>query len=285
MASSSKQSSDVFPTAAGEGARTTSGWKQLLRRLRSYFIFDPLIWFYTIVLAISSLLSSFVDRGGRIQHAHARLWSWLILNTSLSPLTVHGLKRIDTSRPYLYAVNHASAMDIPVLYVGLPFQFRIVAKKELFRYPFMGWHLSRSGQVRIDQQNPAKSISMLKSAVKTLQSGMPLVIFPEGGRTPTGQVRDFLPGAFFLALKAQVEIVPMAIVGTYEMLKMNTFHIQPRPLELLVGDPIPTTGLTLRDMEALSARVKNAIEDLYYSRSAIHDPRRASRSDKPVVET
>jgi 1-acyl-sn-glycerol-3-phosphate acyltransferase len=260
----------------GEGARAMPAWKHLLSRLRSYLIFDPLIWCYTIVLAISSLLSSFIDRDGRIQHAHARLWSWLILKTTLSPLTVHGLDRINTSKPHLYAVNHASAMDIPVLYVGLPFQFRIVAKKELFRYPFMGWHLSRSGQVRIDQQTPAKSISMLKSAVKTLQSGMPLVIFPEGGRTPTGQVKEFLAGAFFLAIKAQVEIVPMAIVGSYEMLKMNTFHIQPRPLELLVGDPIPTDGLTLHDMEGLSERVKAAIEDLYYSRSAVADPRSKS---------
>ena len=265
----------MSPTAAGEGPRATAARKHLLSRLRSYLIFDPLIWSYTIVLAISSLLSSFIDRDGRIQHAHARLWSWLILKTSLSPLTVRGLERIDTSKPHLCAVNHASAMDIPVLYVGLPFQFRIVAKKELFRYPFMGWHLSRSGQVRIDQQNPAKSISMLKSAVKTLQSGMSLVIFPEGGRTPNGQVRDFLPGAFFLALKAPVDIVPMAIVGSYEMLKMNTFHIKPQRLELLVGEPIPTAGLTLRDMEALAGRVKNAIEDLYYSRAAIPDPRRA----------
>jgi 1-acyl-sn-glycerol-3-phosphate acyltransferase len=258
-------------------ARAPSPAKHLLSRLRSYLIFDPLIWSYTIVLAISSLLSSFIDREGRIQHAHARLWSWLILKTALSPLTVRGLERIDTSQPHLYAVNHASAMDIPVLYVGLPFQFRIVAKKELFRYPFMGWHLSRSGQVRIDQQNPAKSISMLKSAVKTLQSGMPLVIFPEGGRTPTGQVKEFLAGAFFLAIKAQVDIVPMAIVGSYEMLKMNTFHIKPHPLELLVGEPISTAGLGLRDMEALSAKVRTAIEDLYYSRSAVPDPRQDLR--------
>jgi 1-acyl-sn-glycerol-3-phosphate acyltransferase len=247
--------------------------RHLLSRLRSYFIFDPLIWLYTIVLAILSLLSSFVDRGGRIQHNFARLWSWLILKTSLSPLEVHGLERIDTSRPRVYAVNHISAIDIPVLYVGLPFQFRIVAKKELFRYPFMGWHLSRSGQVRIDQQNPARSISMIKSAVKTLKSGMPLVIFPEGGRSSTGRVKPFLAGAFFLAIKAQVDIVPMAIVGTYEMLPMNTFHIQPRRLQLLVGEPIPTAGTTLGEMEEVSARVKKAVEDLYYSRSEVPDPR------------
>jgi 1-acyl-sn-glycerol-3-phosphate acyltransferase len=250
----------------------------VLSRLRSYFIFNPLIWFYTIVLAILSLLSSLVDREGRIQHRFACLWSWLILKTSFSPLAVQGLDRIDTSQPRVYAVNHLSAIDIPVLYVGLPFQFRIVAKKELFRYPFMGWHLSRSGQVRIDQQNPARSIGMIRSAVKTLKGGMPLVIFPEGGRSNTGQVKPFLPGAFFLAIKAQVDIVPMAIVGTYEMLPMNTFHIQPRRLQLLVGDPIPTAGTTLREMEEVSERVKQAVEDLYYSRSEVRDPRRSGPS-------
>jgi 1-acyl-sn-glycerol-3-phosphate acyltransferase len=255
-------------TAAG-GNGGTHSWRHLLSRLRSYFIFNPLIWTYTTVLAILSLLSSFIDRGGGIQHGFARLWSWLILKTIFSPVTVAGLDRIDTSQPHLYAVNHASAMDIPVLYVYLPFQFRIVAKKELFRYPFMGWHLKRSGQVKVDQQNPGKSIGAMKSAVKTLQSGMPLVIFPEGGRTPNGQVRAFLPGAFFLAIKAQVDIVPMAIVGSYELLPMNTFHIRPRQMQLLVGDPIPTKGFTLRDMEVVSEKVKKAVEDLYYSRASV----------------
>ena len=255
------------------GAAPRSGVRHWFSRLRSYLIFDPLIWTYTIVLAVLSLLSSLVDRGGRIQHGFAWLWSWLILRTTLSPLHVVGMQKIDTSRAQVYAVNHISALDIPVLYVGLPFQFRVVAKKELFRYPFMGWHLSRSGQVRIDQQNPARSIGMIKSAVKTLRSGMPLVIFPEGGRSSTGQVKPFLPGAFFLAIKAQVDIVPMAIVGTYEMLPMNTFHIQPRRLELVVGDPIPTAGTTLRQMEEVSEQVRKAIEDLYYSRSGVPDPR------------
>ncbi|HZU45548.1 MAG TPA: lysophospholipid acyltransferase family protein [Terriglobales bacterium] len=245
-----------------------------MSRLRSYFIFDPLIWFYTSFLGILSLLLSFFDRNGRMQHGFARFWSWLILKTIFSPVTVTGLDRIDVSRPHVYAVNHASAMDIPVLYVYLPFQFRIMAKKELFRYPFVGWHLKRSGQIRVDQQNPMASIGDLKSAVKTLKGGMPVVIFPEGGRTPTGQIKPFLPGAFFLAVRAQVDIVPMALVGTFELLPMNTYHIKPRRLELVVGEPISTQGYTLRELEPLAERVKTAVEDLYYSRAAISDPRK-----------
>jgi 1-acyl-sn-glycerol-3-phosphate acyltransferase len=240
----------------------TYGW---LSRLRSYFILDLLIWLYTLVLGLLALPGGLFDRTGRRLHWFSRTWSWLIMKTILSPVEVTGLDKIDTSRPHVYAVNHASAMDIPVLYVYLPFQFRIVFKKELLAYPVIGWQLKRSGQVCIDQQKPTNSIAAIRSAVKSLKAGMPLVIFPEGGRTPDGEIKPFLPGAFFLALKAQVDIVPVALIGTYELLPMNTYHIKCRPLEMRVGEPISTEGLTMRDLEALNAKVRKAMEDLYYS--------------------
>jgi 1-acyl-sn-glycerol-3-phosphate acyltransferase len=215
-------------------------------------------------MGVLALPGGVFDRSGRRLHWFSRTWSWLIMKTILSPVKVTGLDRIDSSRPHVYAVNHASAMDIPVLYVYLPFQFRIVFKKELLSYPIVGWQLKRSGQVCIDQQKPTNSIASIRSAVKSLQAGMPLVIFPEGGRTPDGEIKPFLPGALFLALKAQVDIVPIALVGTYELLPMDTYHIKCRPLEMRVGEPISTGGLTMRDLEALSARVQKAVEDLYY---------------------
>jgi 1-acyl-sn-glycerol-3-phosphate acyltransferase len=186
------------------------------------------------------------------------------MKTILSPVKVSGLDQIDTTKTHVYAVTHASALDIPILYVNLPFQFRIVFKSELLSYPFVGWHLTRSGQVCINQQNPTSSVGSIKSAVKSLRSGMPLVIFPEGGRTPDGEIKPFMPGAFFLAIRAQVDIVPVALVGTFELLPMNTYHIKCQPLEMRVGEPIPTAGLTLRDMEKVSARVHDAIEAMYY---------------------
>lgn len=235
-----------------------------LSRLRSYLIFDPLIWFYTLGLGVLALPGGLFDRTGTRLHWFSRTWSWLIMKTIFSPVKVTGFDRIDTSKPHVYAVNHASALDIPVLYVNLPFQFRIAFKKELLAYPVVGWQLKRSGQICIDQQNPSHSISSIRAALKGLKSGLPLVIFPEGGRTPDGAIKPFLPGAFFLAIKAQVDIVPVALVGTYELLPMNTYHIKSRPLEMRVGEPISTSGLTLRDMESLSARVQKALEDLYY---------------------
>ena len=237
------------------------GW---LSRLRSYLLFDPLIWLYTLVMGLVAVPGGMFDRSGRRLHWFSATWSWLIMKTIFSPVKVTGLDKIDTSKPHVYAVNHASALDIPVLYVNLPFQFRIAFKKELLAYPIVGWQLKRSGQVCIDQQNPSHSISSIRAALKGLREGLPLVIFPEGGRTPDGEIKSFLPGAFFLAIKAQVDIVPVALVGTYELLPMDTYHIKSRPLEMRVGAPISTTGLTMKDLAALSERVQKALEGLYY---------------------
>lgn len=237
----------------------------LLSRLRSYFLFDPLIWFYTVAFGIASIPFGFFDRDGSVLHAFARAWARVIMESILSPMRVVSLDQIDTSKPHVYAVNHASALDIPVLYACLPFQFRILHKKELLSYPIVGWHLKRSGQVCVDQQNPARSVGQIKSALRTLKRGMPLVIFPEGGRTSDGRIQPFLPGAFFLAIKAQVDIVPIALRGMYELLPMDTYHIKPRPLEMHVGQPIPTAGLEVKDMEQLSKRVQKEVEGLYYA--------------------
>lgn len=252
--------------------RTSKLW-ETLSWARSIFIFDPLIYLYTIILGTLSLLSSIFDRGGRVQHGFARLWSWLILHTIFSRVEVIGMEKIDMSRPHVFAGNHVSALDIPVLYVHLRSQFRIIAKKELFRYPFMGWHLRRSGQIPIDRDSALASMRSLTQAVNSLRAGMPLVVFPEGGRSATGQIQHFMTGAFYIAIKAGIDVVPMAVVGTYEVLPMNSFHIRPGRIELHIGEPISTAGFGLRDMDVLAARVQNAVEDLYYSRSKVPDPR------------
>ena len=250
------------PRASADGTAKRYGG---LSRLRSYFIFNPLIWAYTLILGTVSLIVSVFDRSGRLLHKLAWLWSWLIMKTIQSPVTVTGMEKVTGSRPRVYAATHASALDIPILYVHLPFQFRIIFKSELLSYPFVGWHLRRSGQICINQQNPSASIGSIKSALRNLKSGMPLVIFPEGGRTPNGEILPFLPGAFFLAIKAQADIVPIALVGTFDLLPMNTYHIKSRPLEMRVGEPISTVGMTLRDTEAVSTRVRAAIVNLYSS--------------------
>ena len=154
-----------------------------------------------------------------------------------------------------------------MLYACLPVQFRIMAKKELFRYPFLGWHLKRSGQIPIDAGDARASLRSLTHASESLRHGTPLVVFPEGGRSLTGQLQEFMGGAAYVAIRAQAPIVPIAIVGTDGALPMNSFHLVPGEVEMIIGEPIPTTGLRVRDMDKLTAQVRQAIAEMYYSRS------------------
>jgi 1-acyl-sn-glycerol-3-phosphate acyltransferase len=251
----------------------SGGFRHLLSRLRSYFILDPLIFFYTFLLGSVSSAASLFDRNGERQHAVARTWARWILGTAMCPVKVLGGEHIDPSRAAVYAANHISALDIPVLYACLPLQFRILAKQELFRYPFIGGHLKRSGQFPVDQSNARASIRSLGRAIEGLKSGMPLVIFPEGGRAADGHIMPFMSGAFYASIKAQVPVIPMAIIGTFEALPMNTYHIHPHELLLIVGDPISPVGYTIRDLDKLASQAQRAIEDTYYANAHVPDPR------------
>lgn len=257
----------------------TGGIRHLGSRLRSYFVWTPLVWLYTLVLGCVSLVVSLFDPTGERQQRVARLWSQMILWTVGARVQVEGLEKIDTSKPQVYVVNHLSAFDIPVLYTHLPFQFRILAKKELFRYPFMGWHLRRSGQIPVVLENPKASVRSLNLAVAAIRKGNSLVIFPEGGRSPNGQLQTFMGGAFYAAVKAQVDVVPIVLVGTYEMLKMNSYHIKPGPVQMVVGSPISTVGMSTRDIAKITERARIMMGDLYYSRSLVPD----LRGEQPVA--
>jgi 1-acyl-sn-glycerol-3-phosphate acyltransferase len=173
---------------------------------------------------------------------------------------LHGLDNVDFSRPAVYAANHLSALDIPVLYAGLPVQFHILAKKELFAYPFLGWHLRRSGQIAVDQSDARSSLRSLNRAGESLRDGMPLVVFPEGGRSPSGELQEFMGGAFYAALKAQVPVVPVVIMGVRELLPMNSFHALPGEADVVFCPAVETEGMTTRDMDTLAASVRQVIQ-------------------------
>ena len=256
---------------------------EVFSRLRSYFIFVPLIYLYTGFMGTFSLLSSFFDRDGRVQHWFAHTWSRMILKTAGIRICPEGLEHVDPAQPAVYAANHLSALDIPVLYAGLPTQFRILAKRELFRYPFLGWHLTRSGQIPIDHGDARASLRGLNRASDSLRKGMPLVIFPEGGRSHDGRLRSFMGGAFYMAIKAQAPVVPVVLVGTWELLPMNSFHLRPGRIDMIVGEPIPTTGMVPREMDKLAAHVREVMAAMYYSRAKVPQPQGSSTTSSSVI--
>lgn len=256
-----------------------------LLRWASYLIFIPLMAVVTVTCGLLSLVCSLWDTSGRQQHAVAHAWARLMLRIALSPMTVEGEANLHQPGPAVFACNHLSYMDTPALFGTLPFQFRILANHYLFRYPVIGWHLTRSGQVPIDQHSMRSQVAGLMRGVATLKAGMPLLIFPDGSRSSDGHVRQFMAGAAFMAIKAQVPLVPLALVGTYELLPMHTYHLAPRPLLLVACDPISTAGLTTRDAEALTQRLLTSIADAYYAHSPLQRPATPPASQAKVFDT
>jgi 1-acyl-sn-glycerol-3-phosphate acyltransferase len=208
------------------------------------------------------LLVSFADKQGSLQHRIARFWARSLVWGSGCSLRILGLENLRRCPVAVYASNHTSYMDTPVIFGALPFQFRILAKKELWPIAFIGWYLQRSGQIPIDTANPHASLSSLGVGVKALRAGMPLFVFPEGGRTADGELKPFLSGAAYLAIRAQVPLVPIALSGVYSLLPIHTRHFFPGVLTLSAGEPIDTRGMTVRQTEELTAQLRAAIQKL-----------------------
>jgi 1-acyl-sn-glycerol-3-phosphate acyltransferase len=232
-------------------------------RWLTYLLLLPLIALATGFFGTISLVVGIWDHDGGRQHDIARAWARVLLRLALSPVTLDHAERLHTEQVAVYACNHLSYYDTPVLFARLPFQFRILAKAPLWKIPFIGWYLQRSGQVPIDQSSARAGVQSLARGVATLKHGMPLVIFPEGGRAATGELQPLAAGAAWMAIKAQVPLVPLTLVGTYELLPIHVYALRPRPLKLVVGEPIPTTGMTTRDAEALTERLKAVIHAAY----------------------
>jgi len=209
---------------------------------RSLLVTAPLILLYTAIMGTISVASSLVDRRGRAQHGCSRLWARLILWTSLVRIRASGLENIKPGVPYVLCMNHQSHMDIPIILAALPFQFRFAAKKQLFRYPFLGWHLRRSGHVPIDRENPLAAVKSLRDAAETIRQGVPVVIFPEGGTSQDGGIKPFKGGGFMLATKSQAAVVPVTIRGSRPVLVPKTYHIRGGAVDVIVGEPISSQG-------------------------------------------
>ena len=182
----------------------------------------PVMALATAFFGCVSLICGLWDRSGSQQHFVARQWARTMLRIALSPVEIVGADNIPAAPAVaVYGSNHLSYMDTPVLFAKLPFQFRILAKQGLWKIPFVGWYLNRSGQVPIDASSPRSAIAGLLRGVKVLKAGTPLVLFPEGKRSPDGHLHDPASGCAFMAIRAGVPLIPVALIGTYQLLPIH----------------------------------------------------------------
>ncbi len=253
----------------------------------------------TFFWATVSILGSLISGSGRLQHYCMRRWSKDNLWLSRARVEIEGLNNIDRSRPQIFVANHTGLHDILSLAAHLPIQFRWIAKKSLFRVPFMGWHMRRSGYIAIDRENPRDAAKSIIEAAGEIQSGINAIAFPEGTRSRTGNLGSFHSGAFSLALRTGVPLVPIALDGSYRVIAPKTLQVNPGTVvRIKIDRPIDLSsyskGEKRRLMEDVFQIINHNLEELRSRRQPaeesqdavfrwIRGKRNCSSDRKPMV--
>jgi 1-acyl-sn-glycerol-3-phosphate acyltransferase len=220
------------------------------------FYLIPVIGLYTIVLGTLSLLSSLSGRG-RFADRCQRWWAQLILWTTGVRVRVAGADRVTDGASYIFASNHQSIYDIPIVFASLPRRLRIVAKASLGNFPFLGWHLRAGGHVLVDRDRPGAGV--VKRMRRLVRDGASVLVFPEGTRSVNGDIGRFKGGMFLLAIETGLPIVPVTLEGSRDVMKKGRLMVCPGDVAMTVHEPIPTSGLTRDDARGLAERVRAVV--------------------------
>jgi 1-acyl-sn-glycerol-3-phosphate acyltransferase len=184
-------------------------------------------------------------------------------------LRIEGAEHIQHHRAAIYAVNHASNVEPPLLFEALsPLfpRFSVLYKAELRKLPILVRAFDLAGFVPLERNNREQSLPAIERAAEALRSGSSFMIFPEGTRSRTGELLPFKKGGFIMAIKAQAPVVPTAIVGARDAMHKGSFVIQPVMVTVKFSEPIETAGLSMDDRDSLATRVRDRIAVLLAER-------------------
>jgi 1-acyl-sn-glycerol-3-phosphate acyltransferase len=223
------------------------------------------LWAIPWILFITVVISSLVTTGGLLGISDKKLqplaafWGRALLLGSGCLVKISGRENLVPGQPYVFACNHSSALDIPVLFKSLPSNFRWIAKKELFAIPLFGLALRAAGYVAMDRSNRRASMQSLADASARIKAGASVVIFPEGTRSRDGRLGEFKSGGFLLALSAKQPVVPALIRGANRILPPKLIFPRPGRIEVRIGQPIPLDNMDLKQRTLLADLVREEI--------------------------
>jgi 1-acyl-sn-glycerol-3-phosphate acyltransferase len=216
----------------------------------------------TVVHGLISYAWSLRDPAPARQLLVARAWARSLLWIAGVKVEIEGLEHIRPGGSYVFVANHVSYMDTPVVLGNIPEQFLFLAKSELFKIPFLGTHLRTAGHVSVPLDDVRGTLKTLGQAAAQIREGRSTLIFPEGGRSETGELQEFKDGAAFIAIRAQVPLVPMALIGMRDILPMHTLRFHRGRIKVRIGKPIPTEGMTIKRREELTAEARAKIVEM-----------------------
>jgi 1-acyl-sn-glycerol-3-phosphate acyltransferase len=214
---------------------------------------------FTFVLFWPAFLACFLDSSGRWSFFFQRVWVCWLLRSNGVRIKCQGLENLQGEQGFVIISNHCSILDIPTIIAALPVPVRFIAKKSLIWFPFFGWILYLSGHVLIDRQKAQAILKSLKQTTALLKEKISVVVFPEGTRSPNGEVQEFKSGGFLIARQSKAPLVPVTISGTYSMLPRRGWCFWPGEITLTIGRPLSTQRLRSQDLPPFIAEVKQEI--------------------------
>ena len=223
-------------------------------------------WFWLMMVLSVSLISLLFliaipfDQNRKFVYFCGRLWGkFQIFNANVS-VTIKGIENIADDRAQILMPNHQSYFDIFTI-ITFPVPIRWMAKKEILKIPIFGWVFSRANPISVDRKEKNFSLRTLNATAEMIKDGNPVVIFPEGTRSPDGKLLPFKKGGFILAIKSQVPVVPITIKGSSEIMPKGSFWVRPGKIEIIIDKPIETAGYTIKDRKALTSEVYQTIAE------------------------
>ena len=238
--------------------REPSLWKRLTSLLATVSGNLYLIW-GSLLFSVLSILGAWIPPRGNWVFQMARLWSHGLLAFSGVRLDVEYVEPLSADQCCIYMSNHQSVFDIPALITSLPGQTRLLAKQSLFRIPIFGWAMKAGGFISIDRKNRSKAKESFNSAVSRLKEGSSTLVFPEGTRSPDGELQPFERGGFLLALKSGLPIVPVGVIGSMAIRRRGSYVVRPGRITVRYGRPLRVEDFGVRGKQDLTQRVREEI--------------------------
>lgn len=221
--------------------------------LAFWLVIDTLVMFFPIVIA------ALASRTGNFAFQLARMWSRVILTVTGVRTSIKGKEKIDKRQSYIIISNHQSHFDIPALIIRLGVQYRWIIKKEIRKVPLFGYALDASKNIFIDRSDRQSAMESINTGVERLPEGVGVLFFAEGSRSPDGKIQKFKKGGFTVAIQKGLPILPVTVNGSRRILPKHTLVFSSGKIELVIGDPIPTRGYTMDQIDQLMETTRNVI--------------------------
>ncbi len=214
-------------------------------------------------LAAVAIAMGLFYKSGTIPRKLEKLWMWFVVKSGGLKITTEGAENVPRNRAVVFASNHSSQLDIPVLYFALPVPFCFLVKKELFKIPLFGTTMRQMGHIPVDRSGGKAAMKSLKKAAESVKKGTSVVVFPEGTRSPTGKLLEFKPGVIMIALFAESQVIPVAISGTHNALPKGKLLMKPAEIKVKIGTPIDTVIQgKRRDKQELTSEIEKKVAEL-----------------------